>query len=75
MISAVVQMEDDQDFNAGTGSVMRVDGSIQMDAAVMIPGGRFGAVAAIERVKNLCLWPGMSWRGHRTSYSPVTGGP
>ncbi|WP_188680376.1 isoaspartyl peptidase/L-asparaginase [Thermogymnomonas acidicola] len=54
VISAVVQMEDDQDFNAGTGSVMRVDGSIQMDAAVMIPG-RFGAVAAIERVKNPVL--------------------
>ncbi|AKA48588.1 asparaginase [uncultured archaeon] len=54
VVNAVVKMEDDEDFNAGTGSVMRIDGSIQMDAAVMIPGD-FGSVIAIERVKNPIL--------------------
>lgn len=51
VVKAVVLMEDDPDFNAGTGSVMRIDRSIQMDAAVMIPGD-FGSVLGIERVKN-----------------------
>ncbi len=54
VVNAVVRMEDDPDFNAGTGSVMRIDGSIQMDAAVMIPGD-FGSVIGIERVKNPIL--------------------
>ncbi|BAB59574.1 L-asparaginase [Thermoplasma volcanium GSS1] len=53
-VKAVVKMEDDPDFNAGTGSVPRLDGSIQMDAAVMIPG-HFGSVINIERVKNPVL--------------------
>src|SRR5207302_2003997 len=39
--------------NAGTGSQIRIDGrTIQMDASVMDSRGRFGAVAAIESVKN-----------------------
>ncbi|MGC8645659.1 MAG: isoaspartyl peptidase/L-asparaginase [Thermoplasmata archaeon] len=50
-VAAVKYMEDDTNFNAGTGSVMRLDGSIQMDAAVMIEGN-FGAVINIEKVKN-----------------------
>lgn len=54
VVSSVVQMEDDGDFNAGTGSVMRIDGSIQMDAAVMVPGD-FGSVIGIERVRNPIL--------------------
>ncbi len=54
VVNSVIKMEDDDDFNAGTGSVMRIDGSIQMDAAVMIPGD-FGSVMAIERVKNPIL--------------------
>jgi isoaspartyl peptidase/L-asparaginase-like protein (Ntn-hydrolase superfamily) len=53
-VNAVVIMENDPDFNAGTGSVMRIDGSIQMDASVAIPG-RFGSVLAIESVKNPVL--------------------
>ncbi|PYB68641.1 MULTISPECIES: isoaspartyl peptidase/L-asparaginase [unclassified Thermoplasma] len=53
-VRAVIKMEDDPDFNAGTGSVPRIDGSIQMDAAVMIPG-HFGSVINIERVKNPIL--------------------
>ena len=50
--SAVVVLEDDPRFNAGTGSYMRLDGTIQMDAAIMDSGGFCGSVAAIQRVKN-----------------------
>ncbi len=51
VVGVVSAMEDDPIFNAGTGSRMRLDGSIQMDAAVMYKGN-IGAVAAIESVKN-----------------------
>ncbi len=51
VIGVVSAMEDDFVFNAGTGSRMRLDGTIQMDAAVMYRGD-IGAVAAIESVKN-----------------------
>jgi len=54
VVKAVMLMEDDPLFNAGTGSNMRLDGSIQMDAAVMIPGN-FGGVINIENVKNPVL--------------------
>ncbi len=54
VVHAVVLMEDDPVFNAGTGSNMRIDGSIQMDAALMIPGD-FGGVINIEFVKNPIL--------------------
>lgn len=47
-------LEDDPKFNAGTGSVKRIDGTIEMDAAVMYNNG-IGAVSAIERVKNPIL--------------------
>ena len=50
----VMQMEDDPDFNAGTGSYPRIDGSIQMDAAVMTESA-FGSVIAIEQVRNPVL--------------------
>ncbi len=51
VIQAVSILEDDPRFNAGTGSIPRIDGSIQMDAAVMA-NGNFGAVIGIEKVKN-----------------------
>jgi isoaspartyl peptidase/L-asparaginase-like protein (Ntn-hydrolase superfamily) len=51
-VEAVVSLEDDPRTNAGTGSRMRVDGRIQMDAAVMDWDLEAGAVAAIEFVKN-----------------------
>ncbi len=54
VVEAVRLMEDDPLYNAGTGSNMRFDGSIQMDAAVMIPGD-FGAVINIEHVRNPVL--------------------
>ena len=52
-VTATRSLEDDPRFNAGTGSNLRLDGeTIQMDASCMTAGGEFGAVAAIERVKN-----------------------
>ena len=51
-VAGVVVLEDDPRFNAGTGSIVRLDGSVQMDASVMDSSGRFGAVASIERVRN-----------------------
>jgi isoaspartyl peptidase/L-asparaginase-like protein (Ntn-hydrolase superfamily) len=53
---AAVRLEDDPGFNAGTGSVVRLDGkTVQMDAAVMDDAAGFAAVAAIEGVKNPVL--------------------
>ena len=54
VVESVKLMEDDPSFNAGTGSVKRIDGSIQMDAAVMA-SGQIGSVSAIERVRNPVL--------------------
>ena len=56
-LAAIVVLEDDPRFNAGTGANIRLDGkTIQMDAACMDgETGSFGAVAAIERVKNPVL--------------------
>ncbi|GLH69561.1 asparaginase [Geothrix rubra] len=56
-LAAVVVLEDDPRFNAGTGANLRMDGrTIQMDAACMDgSSGAYGAVAAIERVKNPVL--------------------
>ena len=51
-IAATQFLEDDERFNAGTGSNLRLDGTIQMDASCMTSGGNFAAVAAIERVRN-----------------------
>ena len=56
VIAAVVSMEDDGRFNAGSGSVLRLDGrTVEMDAAVMDSDGVLGAVAAIRSVKNPVL--------------------
>ncbi len=53
--SAVV-LEDNPIFNAGTGSVLNVDGFVEMDACVMVSdAARVGAVSAIQRVKNPIL--------------------
>jgi beta-aspartyl-peptidase (threonine type) len=53
--AGVVALEDAPAFNAGTGSSLRLDGSIQMDAALMDSSGRTAAVLAIERVRNPVL--------------------
>jgi beta-aspartyl-peptidase (threonine type) len=54
--AAVVALEDDPLFNAGTGSVLNRDGAVEMDASVMTGESlRCGGVAAITRVKNPVL--------------------
>ncbi len=52
VVEAIVVLEDDPRLNAGTGSRMRIDGRIQMDAALMNWDREAGSVAAIEDVKN-----------------------
>jgi isoaspartyl peptidase/L-asparaginase-like protein (Ntn-hydrolase superfamily) len=49
---AVEVLEDDPRFNAGTGSRKRTDGSVRMDAACMDSRQCFGAVSAIQHIKN-----------------------
>jgi beta-aspartyl-peptidase (threonine type) len=51
--AAIRCLEDDPVFNAGRGAVLRADGSVQLDAALM--DGRtldIGAVGAVEGLKN-----------------------
>ncbi len=54
VIAVVKELENDPEFNAGIGSKLRLDGSIQMDAAVQSEDD-FGGVAAIEKIKNPIL--------------------
>lgn len=49
---AITVMEDEDGHNAGTGAKIRLDGTIQLDAALMDSKGRIGAVACIMNVKN-----------------------
>jgi L-asparaginase/beta-aspartyl-peptidase (threonine type) len=52
-IAAVTTLEDDGRFNAGSGSVLGLDGAtIEMDASIMDTRGRLGAIAAVQGVKN-----------------------
>jgi beta-aspartyl-peptidase (threonine type) len=54
--AAVVVLEDDPLFNAGTGSVLNHEGAVEMDASVMTGERlRAGGVAAIARVRNPIL--------------------
>lgn len=51
--AAVIALEDDGQFNAGRGSCLTSDGTVEMDASIM-EGARLhaGAVAAIRGVRN-----------------------
>jgi L-asparaginase len=48
------QLEDDTNFNAGTGSVLQADGQVRMSAAFMNGGVRpaFSGVINVQRVRN-----------------------
>ncbi len=53
---AVVALEDDPLFNAGTGSVLNAEGDVEMDAGVMAGDTlAAGGVACIRRVRNPVL--------------------
>lgn len=55
-VAAVVVLEDDGRFNAGSGSELGLDGvTIEMDASVMDTRGRLGAVACIQNLRNPVL--------------------
>lgn len=56
VVAAVMTLENDGRFNAGTGSVVAPDGmTIEMDASVMDTRGRLGAIACVRDVKNPVL--------------------
>lgn len=53
VVSALAVLEDDPTFDAGTGSFLDEDGTVQLDAAVMEGSTlRAGAVAAVGRFRN-----------------------
>lgn len=55
-VAAVTAMEDDGRLNAGSGSVLCLDGAtVEMDASIMDTRGRLGAVACVQSVKNPVL--------------------
>jgi beta-aspartyl-peptidase (threonine type) len=52
-VAAVARLEDDPLFNAGLGSVLTEDGTVEMDASVMDGADlRAGAVAMVRGVRN-----------------------
>jgi len=54
--ATVVALEDDPNYNAGTGACLNFDGFCELDASVMESrDSRVGAVAALQRVKNPIL--------------------
>jgi beta-aspartyl-peptidase (threonine type) len=54
--ATVVTLEDNPNYNAGTGAVLNFDGFCELDASVMESReSRVGAVAALQRVKNPIL--------------------
>jgi beta-aspartyl-peptidase (threonine type) len=54
--AAVVALEDNPSFNAGTGAVLTADGRAQLDAGMMQGSDlAVGAVAGVERIKNPIL--------------------
>jgi beta-aspartyl-peptidase (threonine type) len=56
VVAAVVILEDNPVFNAGTGSALNARGEVEMDAAVMDGNrGAAGAVAVLHTVKNPVL--------------------
>ncbi|MGJ9416351.1 isoaspartyl peptidase/L-asparaginase [Massilia sp. CMS3.1] len=55
-IAAVLVLEEDERFNAGTGSVLCLDGeTVEMDASIMDTRARLGAIACVRDVRNPIL--------------------
>jgi beta-aspartyl-peptidase (threonine type) len=52
VLASVMHMEDSGVFNAGRGSYPSMSGEVEMDAAIAISDGRFGAVASIPNIRN-----------------------
>jgi isoaspartyl peptidase/L-asparaginase-like protein (Ntn-hydrolase superfamily) len=53
VVAAVQVLEDDEEFNAGRGSVLTAAGEVEMDAAVADGAtGRVGAAGAVSGVRN-----------------------
>ncbi len=51
--AAVVALEDDPQFNAGIGATLNINGTVELDAAIMEGATRrAGAVAALRRIRN-----------------------
>ncbi len=51
-VEACVILEDDPVFNAGTGGVFRIDGSVLLDASIHTSDGRLGFVIAMSDTPN-----------------------
>ncbi|KAL0068822.1 hypothetical protein AAF712_004152 [Marasmius tenuissimus] len=49
---AIMTLEDDEGFNAGFGSNLTLDGTVECDAGIMDDNGIFGSVGAVSGVKN-----------------------
>jgi beta-aspartyl-peptidase (threonine type) len=53
VVAAVTCLEDNPEFNAGTGATLNADGMVQLDASIMDGAGlRAGAVAALDCIRN-----------------------
>ena len=51
--AAIIALENNPGFNAGTGAVLTADGHAQLDAGMMEGGDlHAGAIAGVERIKN-----------------------
>ena len=56
VVAAVITMEEDPVFDAGVGSVLNLDGRVEMDASIMEgTTRRAGAIGAVDRVKSPIL--------------------
>ncbi|MFQ5915064.1 MAG: isoaspartyl peptidase/L-asparaginase family protein [Nitrospinota bacterium] len=66
VIAAVEVLEDAPETNAGLGSSLNLQGEVEMDASIMIPGD-FGAVAGIRGVKSpvRVAWAVLRECGHK----------
>lgn len=51
--AAIITLEDNPGFNAGTGAVLTADGRAQLDAGLMeSANANVGAIAGVERIRN-----------------------